>query len=683
MTQPPIAPRKPVSVVRHGETFTDDYAWLRDKADPAVRAYLDAENAWAAAVLAPTRELQERLYQEMLGRIKQTDVSVPYRKGEWWYHTRTEEGLQYPIHCRRRGGPDVGEEVVLLDVNALAEGKPFMALGGMGVSDDGWLLAYSTDETGFRQYTMVVKDLRSGAHLPVRRERVTSFTWDADGRTIWYTVEHPDTKRSHQAWRHVLGEEADTLVYEEPDETMNVHVGRSLSRQWLFLASGSHTTSEVRVRRAGAAAGSDWRVLLPRLAEREYDVEHHGGHFYLRVNDAGRNFRLVRLPVDGGTLAAAEEVVPHRAEVMLEGHELFARHLVLHEREGGLPHLAIHDLATGDRHRITFPEPAYECHPGANAEFDTDEYRFGYQSMVTPVSVYTWQMVTRKRTLLKQREVLGGFDREAYVAERIAATAADGATIPVSLVRRRETPVDGTAPCLLHGYGSYGYPYPVTFSSNQLSLLDRGVVVAVAHIRGGGELGKPWHDAGRMARKATTFTDFLAAADALVAGGHAAPDRLAIEGGSAGGLLMGAAVNLAPTRFAAVISQVPFVDVLNTMSDATLPLTVGEYEEWGNPEVAEQFAWMREYDPYTNLRPGPYPPMLVRTALNDSQVMYWEPAKYVARIRAIRTDDAPLLLVTNMGAGHGGASGRYDRLREVATDYAFLLVMLGVEPMGG
>ena len=468
------------------------------------------------------------------------------------------------------------------------------------------------------------------------------------------------------------------LAYEETDEAMNLAVGRSLSREWLFLASASHTTSEERVRRAGAPPGEPWRVLLPRVPGREYYADHHGEHFYVRVNDTGRNFRLVRLPVSGGALDDAEELLPHREAVMLEGHELFARHLVVHEREAGLPQILVQRLDGGERHRIDFPEPAYECHPGVNAEFDTDEYRFGYQSLVTPPSVYRWHMDTRDRTLLKQREVLGGFDRANYVSERIQATAADGTRIPVSVVRHRDTPVDGSAACLLHGYGSYGYPYPVSFSSNQLSLLERGMVVAIAHIRGGGELGKPWHDAGRMASKPNTFTDFLAAADALVAARLGAADRIAIEGGSAGGLLMGAVVNHAPERFAAVVSHVPFVDVINTMSDATLPLTVGEYEEWGNPADPEQFAWMRAYDPYLNLRAGRYPPMLVRTSLNDSQVMYWEPAKYVARIRALRNNDAPLLLVTNMGAGHGGASGRYDRLREIALDYAVVLAVLGL-----
>jgi oligopeptidase B len=677
MPTPPIADRRPVTTTRHGETFVDDYAWLRDRDDPAVKAYLEAENRYCDALLAPTVELQELLYGEMLGRIKETDLSVPYRKGDWWYYTRTEEGKQYGIHCRKAGSMEEGEEVVILDVNLLAEGKPFMALGGMAVTDDGWLMAYSTDETGFRQYTLRVKDLRTGELLEMARERVTAFTWDADDATLWYAVEHPETKRSHQIWRHRLGEHEDELVFEETDETMNVGVGRSRSREWLLIESGSHTTSETRVRRAGS--DDPWRVILPRVREREYDVVHHHEHFYIRINDTGRNFRLVRLPVAGGTLADAEEILPHRPDVMLEGHEAFRDHLIRHEREDGLPHIAIQRFRDGAVHRIDFPEPTYECYPGANPEFDTDSYRFGYQSMVSPMSVLTWGMDSHERTLLKQHEVKGGYDAARFVSRRIHATAADGTLVPVSLVRRADLPEDGTAPCLLQGYGSYGYPYPVLFSSNRLSLLERGVVVAIAHIRGGGELGKPWHDAGRMASKANSFTDFIAVADALTEQRVVAGDRIAIEGGSAGGLLMGAVVNLAPTRFRAVLSQVPFVDVLNTMSDATLPLTVGEYEEWGNPELEDQFAWMRSYCPYTNLTRGPFPPMLVRTSLNDSQVMYWEPAKYVARIRALRTDDAPLLLHTNMGAGHGGASGRYDRLREIAMDHAFLLAMLGVE----
>lgn len=674
---PPLPAARPVSTVRHGETFVDPYAWLREKENAEVRAHLEAENAYAEAVLAPTAALRERLYLEMKGRIKETDLSVPYRKGDWWYLTRTEEGKQYPIHCRRRDGAVEGDEEVLVDLNVLAEGKSHMALGDFSVSDDGWLLAYSTDETGFRQYTLVIKDLRTGEHLSFRRERVTSVAWDNDNQTIYYGVEDDETKRSFQVWRHSLGSAEHELVFEEMDESFNVGVGRTRSREWLVIQSGSHTTSEARVRRVGSV--EPWRVVLPRLADREYDLEHHGEFFYVRINDTGRNFRLVTIPAGGGTLADATELLPHRDAVMLEGHETFRDHLIVHEREDGVPEIAVRRLADGATHRITFPEPTYECHPHANPEFDTATYRYGYQSLVTPASVYQYELESREATLLKQQEIVGGYDPPRFVSRRLHATAADGTLVPISLVRLADVAEDGTAPCLLHGYGSYGYPYPVSFSSSRLSLLERGVVVAIAHIRGGGELGKPWHDQGRLAHKMNSFTDFIACADALVAERVVAADRVAIEGGSAGGLLMGAVVNLAPERFAAVLSQVPFVDVLNTMSDPSLPLTVGEYEEWGNPAVEEQFHWMRSYCPYTNLAPARYPPMLVRTSLNDSQVMYWEPAKYVARLRQQQLGTAPILLLTNLGAGHGGASGRYDRLREIATDYAWLLDVLKVK----
>lgn len=674
---PPVAPCHPTTVTRHGETLTDPYAWLRERDDPGVRAHLEAENAYAEAVLAPTKPLQETLYLEMKGRIKETDLSVPYRKGDWWYYSRTEEGQQYPIHCRRQGSATEGPEEVLLDMNALAEGKPFMALGEFAVSDDGRWLAYSTDETGYRQYTLMVKDLHDGTLLPIRRERVTSAAWDVDGTTLYYSIEDAETKRSFQVWRLARDGGEDVLEYQEPDEGFNVGVYRTRSREWVVIHTASHTTAEAFVRRAGSV--EEWRSVIPRLAEREYDLEHHGDRFYVRINDTGRNFRLVTLPAEGGELTDAVEVLPHRPAVMLEGHETFRDHLVVHEREDGVPHIAVHRLDSGDVHRIAFPEPAYECHAHANPEFDTTTYRYAYQSLVTPSSVYAYQLDTREATLLKQQEVVGGYDASRFVSRRIHATAPDGTPVPISLVRRADVPEDGTAPCLMHGYGSYGYPYPVSFSSTRLSLLERGVVVAIAHIRGGGELGKAWHDAGRMAHKMNSFTDFIACAEALVTERIVAPDRLAIEGGSAGGLLMGAVVNLAAERFAAVLSQVPFVDVLNTMSDPSLPLTVGEYEEWGNPDLAEQFAWMRAYCPYTNLRQRAYPPMLVRTAFNDSQVMYWEPAKYVARLRTLQAGSAPILLLTNMGAGHGGASGRYDRLREIATDYAWLLTTLGVE----
>jgi oligopeptidase B len=675
MPTPPVAPRRPVSTVRHGETFVDDFAWLRDKSDPAVRAYLEAENAYAKEMLAPEAARADALYREMLGRIKETDLSVPVRRDNYWYYSRTEERKQYPIHCRKRDTMETGVEEVLLDLNALGEDKPFMALGDFAVSDDSGLLAYSTDDTGFRQYTLVIKDLSTGGLLPFSRERVTSVSWARDSRTVFYSIEDPVTKRSCQVWRHRLGDSQDELVFEEADEAFAVSVARTRSRAWLVVQTASHTTSECHVLDA-SSPDAPWRTLLPREQDIEYDVGHHGDQFYIRINDAGRNFRLVRAPVDDVRRAAFVEVVPHRRDVMLEGVDCFARHLVLSERDHGVPELVVRRLADGESHRIDLPEPVREVYLHANPEFDVEAIRFAYQSLITPASVYEYRLESRERTLLKQQEVVGGYDPLRFVSERLEATAEDGTMIPISLVRRAGPPPDGTAPCLLHGYGSYGLPYPVTFSSNRLSLLERGVTVAIAHIRGGGEMGKAWHDAGRMAEKRTTFTDFISCAEHLIAAGYCAAHRLAIEGGSAGGLLMGAVVNFRPGLFAAVLSQVPFVDVINTMSDGTLPLTIGEYEEWGNPAVPEEFAWMRAYDPYLNLRRAAYPPMLVRTAFNDSQVMYWEPAKYVAKMRLLRTTDAPLLLLTNMGAGHGGASGRYDRLREIAVDYGFLLATL-------
>jgi oligopeptidase B len=673
---PPIAVRQPRVVSLHGEQLSDDYFWLREKDAPAVREYLEAENRYAEAWLAPTRPLQETLYQEMLGRIKETDLSVPYRRGAHFYYSRTEQGRQYPIYARKAGSLEAPEEVTL-DLNELAVGHDYMGLGAYTVSDDERLLAYSTDETGFRQYTLQVKDLATGQLLPDRIERVGSVAWAADGRTLFYTVED-HAKRQYRLYRHTLGSEADdVLVYEEADERMRVSVGRTRSREYLVLTSGSFTTSEVRYLRADDPNG-DWRLVTPRVQEREYYLDHHGEHFYIRVNDTGRNFRLVRAPVANPAPEHWTEVVAHRDDVMLEDADFFAGHYVRYERRNGLPELQVTSFADGETHAVAFPEPVYDVSPAANAEWETSALRFVYQSLVTPSSVFDYDVRTRERVLLKETEVLGGYDRTAYASERISATAADGTRIPISLVYRRGVPRDGSAPLLLEGYGAYGIPYPVAFSSTRLSLLDRGAIVAIAHIRGGGELGKAWHDGGRMAEKMNSFTDFISAAEHLVAERYTASDRLVIEGGSAGGLLMGAVVNLRPDLFKAAVSQVPFVDVINSMLDESLPLTVGEYEEWGNPALPDDYAVMRRYSPYENLGRRAYPAMLVKTSLNDSQVMYWEPAKYVARLRTLKTDANPLLLVTNMGAGHGGASGRYDRLRELALDYAFMLQQMGL-----
>ncbi|HEY8173363.1 MAG TPA: S9 family peptidase [Dehalococcoidia bacterium] len=680
---PPVAMRRETVDTTHGERRVDDYAWLREKENPEVAAYLEAENAYTASVLAPTVALQETLYAEMLSRIKETDDTPPHRYAGWLWYSRTEEGKQYPILCRKRDANSA--EQITLDVNALAEGKPFMALGTYGASPDGRLLAYSTDSTGFRQFTLQVKDLESGELLPERIERSGSVAWASDGRTLFYTVEDDATKRQYQLYRHRVGEMQDDLVYEEPDERFNIDVHRSRSGAYVFLSIASHTTSEVRFIPAGDPS-SEWRTIAPREHEHEYDVDHQGNWLYIATNDRGRNFRLVRAPVADPGREHWEEVLPHRDDVMLEGLLAFEGHIALFERERGLQQIAMQDLASGTWHRMAFDEPVYSLGAQANREYETPRLRFAYQSLVTPNSVFEYDMETRQRELLKRTEVPGGYDASQYTSVRIWVDARDGTPVPVSLVYRKSTPLDGSAAMHLTGYGSYGYPYPVEFSSNRVSLMDRGVVCAIAHIRGGGEMGKRWHDEGKMASKMNTFTDFIDVADGLIARGYTSSDRLVIEGASAGGLLMGAVTNLRPELFRGVISKVPFVDVLNTMLDATLPLTVAEYEEWGNPNIADEYAVMRAYCPYTNLEAKDYPTLLVKTSFNDSQVMYWEPAKYVAKLRALlrtlKTDARPLLLKTNMAAGHGGASGRYDYLREIAVEYAFVVWVVGAAQAG-
>ena len=673
---PPVARKVPKVDVIHGDRLEDPYAWLRDKKDPAVRAYLEGENLWADAIMKPTEGLQASLYKEMLSHIKETDVNVPYRKKGFFYYSRTEEGKQYPIYCRRKGGLDAPEQATL-DLNALAEKEKFMALGASTVSDDGRFLAYSTDTTGFRQYTLYVKDLETGELVEKVAEKVGSVAWAADNKTLFYTVEEESTKRQYRLFRHALRSERHDLVYEEPDDAFNIGVGRTRSEAYLILGMGSLTTSEVRFLPAGEPAG-EWRQVAPRIAEQEYDVEHHGESFYIRTNDAGRNFRLVKAPVASPGREHWQEVLPHRKDVMLEGTDFFKDFSVLYEREDGLPHGRVTDLRTGEWHRISFPEPAYSAFPGQNPEFDTKVFRYNYQSLVTPNSVFDYDMEKRTSTLLKQQEVPGGYDAAQYTSERFFATAKDGVNVPISLVSKKGFKRDGRAPLYLAAYGSYGFPYPVTFSSNRLALLDRGFVVGIAHIRGGGDMGKPWHDDGRMLKKMNTFTDFIAVTEHLHKEKWSSPDRTVITGGSAGGLLMGAVTNLRPDLFKVVVSQVPFVDVINTMLDETLPLTVGEFEEWGNPKVKEQYEYMKQYCPYTNVARKDYPTMLVKTSFNDSQVMYWEPAKYVAKLRTLKTDKNPLVLKTNLDAGHGGASGRYDALHETAFDYAFVLSQLGL-----
>lgn len=776
----PVATREPVEHVIHGDRRVDHYAWLKNRKDSRVKEYLEAENVYAEAMMRSTEGFQEKLYQEMLGRIQQTDLSVPYRLRGYLYYTRTEEGKQYAIYCRRKEGAasgerrgareeeaaearfgdrvDIGrssaaplqreeiagreeadargEEEVLLDLNELAVGHTFMGLGIFEVSEDNQLLAYATDATGYRQYTLEVKDLRTGRLLPLRVERVTSAAWAADNQTLFYVTEDEVTKRSNQLWRHALGDQrpvpshqkggikpplqeeerterparendpghknrtsggerdksrADELLYEERDERFRMDVEKSRSGAYLFLVVNSHTTSEVRYLRADRPEGM-FQLVEEREDEHEYYLDHHpgsagdpaGGVFFIRTNSGGRTYRLMTAAVEDPARSRWHEVVPNRPKVMLAGMEAFRTRLVLFEREDGLPYLRIVDLtreaptALAASKRIEFSEPTYNAMMGTNPEFDAAFVRFQYESFITPRSVYDYDVRTGGRILRKQQPVLGDYDPTKYVSERLHATAKDGTEIPLSVVRRRDTLRDGNAPLLLYGYGSYGFSMPVSFSSNRLSLLDRGMAYAIAHVRGGGELGKPWHDTGRMRQKMNTFTDFIASAEYLIAKRYTSAEKLVIEGGSAGGLLIGAVTNMRPELFHAVVSHVPFVDVLNTMLDPSLPLTVGEYEEWGNPQMEEDYFYMKGYCPYTNLARKAYPRMLVKTALNDSQVMYWEPAKYVAKLRTLKTEGRALLLKTNMGAGHGGASGRYDYLREIAFDYAFLLGELGI-----
>jgi oligopeptidase B len=675
LPDPPVAPKKPHETTVHGRTLTDDYFWLRDRKDPEVSAYLKAEDGYAEAVMKPTAPLQGTLFQEMLGHIKQTDETVPYRENSYLYYSRTKEGLQYPTYMRRRvtaGSPDD----VILDQNELAKGHEYTSVGGRSVSDDGNLLAFSVDYTGYRQYTLRIKDLRTGALLPEAIERVDDFVWATDSRTVFYVTEDPVTKRHDKFWRHVVGSEGSDLIYEEKDEEFDLACGRSRDKAIVFLESAAKTSSEVRYVRADRP-GDPLRLIQAREPLHEYDVDHRGDRFYIRTNKGATNFRVVTAPVGDPSERSWKELIAHRPGVKIAGIDLFSGHLVLSEWEDGLQQIEVVDLGTLERRRIEYPEAVYAANLGPNAEFDTTALRYEYQSLITPMSVFDYDMKAGTSMLLKQTEVPGGFDRANYASERVFATAADGTRIPISLAYRRGLTKDGSTPLLLYAYGSYGYSVSPTFSASRLPLLDRGVAYAIAHVRGGGELGEPWREAGRMMKKQNTFDDFIACAEHLVAQKFTSSDRLVIQGASAGGLLVGAVTNKRPALFKAAIAQVPFVDVMNDMLDATLPLTTSEYTEWGNPNNKGDFDYMLQYSPYDNIVKQPYPSMLVKTSLNDSQVMYWEGAKFAARVRASKTDRNPLLLKVNFGAGHGGASGRYDALRETAFNWAFVLWQVG------
>jgi oligopeptidase B len=673
--KPPAAPRHPKTVGLHGDKIDDPYFWLREKDNPGVLDHLKAENAYTAAVMAPFKPFEDALYKELLGRIKQTDVSVPYRQRGYWLYHRTEEGKQYRILCRKKARLDAPEEVVL-DVNKLAEGQKFMALGAFDYSDDNALLAYSTDVSGSRDYDFHLKNLATGKEIKTPIGKVADLAWAADNNTLFYVTED-DAKRSYRLWRYTLGEKDPALIYEEKDELFEVGIGRSHDRKFLFAGSASSRTTEFRFLPADHPKG-EFQLIAPRRDEIEYYPEHRDGLFYLRTNDGAKEFRVMAAPVATPGVEHWKQFQAGSASVKIEDFELFAHYAVIVEREAGLTRFRVQFSHSKKEGIISMPEAAYDAALDENPEFDAESFRFSYESPVTPPSVFECRFDGGERKLLKRTEVLGGYDPERYMVERVQVTAADGTRIPLDIVRKKDVPLDGNAPCWLYGYGSYGISIDPSFSSQRLSLLDRGVIFALAHIRGGGEMGEAWHEGARMMTKKNTFTDFIACGDYLVANHYTAHDRMVIEGGSAGGLLLGAVLNLRPDFCKAAVMVVPFVDVLNTMSDATLPLTTGEYIEWGNPNKKDAYDYIKSYSPYDNLAAKDYPAILLMTSLNDSQVPYWEPAKYAAKLRTLKTDKNPLLFKINLDAGHGGASGRYDRLREIAFQYTFGLAILGL-----
>jgi len=676
--KPPVAARRPKRLHRHGDVRIDPYHWLRQREDPEVIAYLKAENRYTAQRMRGAKALRERLFEEMRRRIKETDLDVPVKIDDYFYYSRTKKGLQHSILCRKYGSLRARQQV-LLDQNLLAKGKPYFAVGLFAISPDHSMLAYTTDTTGNERYTLQIKHVRSGEVLSESIPNVDSVAWANDSATFFYSVIDA-LHRPFAVYRHRLGTsvETDERVFHEPDEAFYVGVSTTRSREFILLDVHAKTTSEVHFLSASEPL-STFRLIQKRRRHVEYAVEHHGDSFYILHNHKAKNFELARVATAQPAARNWKPTVAHRDDVLLEDVSAFENHLVLYEREDGLEQIRIRDLRNGKEHRVRFPESVYTIAESANPDFHTTTLRFTYSSLVTPTAVFDYGMSTRRRTLLKQATVRGGYDPSHYVTERVFATAPDGARVPISLVHRRGLQRDGSHPMFLTAYGSYGSSRDPSFSSMRLSLLDRGVVYAIAHVRGGSEMGRQWYDDGKFLKKKNTFTDFIASAETLIALGYTTPARLAVNGGSAGGMLMGAIANMRPDLFGVIVADVPFVDVLNTMLDPTLPLTVIEYDEWGNPNDPKYYRYIKSYAPYENVTAQAYPTMLVTAGLNDPRVSYWEPAKWVAKLRATKTDNNELLLKTQMSAGHFGASGRYEALKEVAFDYAFVLSRLGVK----
>ena len=677
---PPVAKKIPKELSIHGDTRIDNYYWLNQREDQAVLDYLNAENDYTSAVMKHTEDFQNSLFEEIVGRIKKDDSTVPYKDNSYWYFTKYEKGKEYPIYSRKKGSLDAKEEVYL-DVNELAKGYEYYAANGRNISPDNKLLAFGEDTLSRRIYKIRIKNLETGEFLKDEIPNCTGGSvWANDNKTLYYTVKD-ETLRAYKIFKHILGTDAseDVEVWHEKDPTFGTYVYKTKSKQYIVIGSYHTLTSEFRILDADHPEGT-FKVFEPRdlNGEHEYYLDHYKDHFYIRTNWDAENFRLMKTPVKATGKSNWEEVIPHRNEVLLEDMELFKDHLVLSERKAGIRQLRVRPWSAEGDHYIQFDEKAYLSYISTNKDFDTPILRLGYQSMATPNSIYDYDMNTKSLKLLKRQEVVGDFDSANYRTERIQAKARDGVMVPISIVYHKDTKIDGTAPCLLYGYGSYGNSMDPYFSSVRLSLLDRGFVYAIAHVRGGMELGKQWYENGKKLKKKNTFYDFIDCGKHLVQNKYAAADKLFAMGGSAGGLLMGAVINMEPDMWRGVIAAVPFVDVVTTMLDESIPLTTGEFDEWGNPKEEKYYFYMKAYSPYDNVEAKGYPNMLVTTGLHDSQVQYWEPAKWVAKLRDLKTDKNTLLLHTNMGAGHGGASGRFKRHRETAMEYAFILDLVGI-----
>jgi oligopeptidase B len=679
--KPPVAKKEPKVLKIHGYTITDNYAWMRDRSNPKnpeIIKYLEEENAYTESHMGRHKEFVDNLYKEMLGRIKQTDLSVPYKLGAYWYFNKTEEGKQYPTYLRGKAKDGTDAEV-LLDQNEMAKGFKYFSIGAFEPSDDGNLLAFSTDSTGYRQYTLQIKDLRTGKMLPEKIERVTSQEWSNDGKYIFYVQEDAVSKRSDKLFRHMVGgSEPDKLIFDEKDVLFGIGIGRSRDKKMLFMSSYAKTMREARYLPSDNPLG-EFKIVSPRREGHEYSVDYDNGEFYIVTNKDAENFRVMRAPGNDPSENRWVEFIPHNPAIKIEDINFFKDYAVVSELENGLEYIRVMDRKTRRAPgRIATPENVYTMNLGTNPEYDTPIIRYNYASMITPNSTYEFDFATRKSVLVKQQEIPSGYDKSQYETARVWAAARDGVKVPISIVMKKGTKLDGKSPMLLYAYGSYGASMTPNFSTARLSLVDRGMIYAIAHIRGGGELGEKWRMEGRMFKKLNTFYDFIDSAKWLVANKYTSSDRLVIQGGSAGGLLMGGVVNMAPDLFHAAIAQVPFVDVMNTMLDETLPLTTDEWIEWGNPNDKAAWDYMVQYSPYDNVKAQKYPNMLIEISLNDSQVPYWEGAKFAAKIREMKTDDNTILLKANMGAGHGGSSGRYDRLKEIAFDYAYALSQVGI-----